>query len=111
MDLRDDYVEDNTLDFPDDGADDDEECQTEFVLNIEDVQSWASEPIWKLPCVSLGVFEGQRAQAKAMANALAKLWELPEQQQDEQTLETESKTRRSKDKGNFKEGRRKHLKP
>jgi hypothetical protein len=111
MDLRDDYVEDNTLDFSDDDCtDDDEECQTEFVLNIEDVQSWASEPIWKLPCVSLGVFEGQRAQAKAMANALAELWDLPEQQ-DEQALETESKARRSKDKGKFKEGRRKHLKP
>ena len=41
-------------------------------------QAWASNPIWQLPVVSLGIFEGERSKAKTMASNLAKLWDIPE---------------------------------
>ena len=37
-----------------------------------------SLPISKVPVISMGVFEGERAKAKAMARELASLWELPQ---------------------------------
>jgi hypothetical protein len=75
MDLRDDYVEDNTVDILND--DDDDEIETEFVITM-DTNAWATQPISRLPSVSLGVFEGERSKAKAMAKELSELWDIPE---------------------------------
>ena len=78
MELRDDYVEDNTIDIGIDvDEDDNEETRTEYTT-IVDVEAWATQPIWRLPVVSMGVFEGERAKAKAMAKELATLWDIPE---------------------------------
>jgi len=93
MELRGDYIEDNTIEITDDDPSEDEDCQAEFEINI-DSEKLASMPIWKLPCVSIGVFEGQRSQAKAMANSLAQLWGIPE----EQSVETIVRERRPKNK-------------
>jgi len=80
MELRDDYVEDNTVDIGDDmeNVDDSEEdARTEYVA-VVNVEAWATQPIWRLPVVSIGVFEGERSKAKSMARELALLWEIPE---------------------------------
>jgi hypothetical protein len=45
---------------------------------IVNVEAWATQPIWRLPVVSMGVFEGERSKAKAMAGELAKLLEIPD---------------------------------
>ena len=46
---------------------------------LENVKkTWATQPIWKLPVMTMGVFEGERSKAKTMAAALAKAWEIPE---------------------------------
>ena len=42
-------------------------------------ESWSSAPIHRLPVLRLGVFEGERKNAKAMAKELAKVWEIPEE--------------------------------
>lgn len=57
---------------------------TIYTITIEaiDQQAWATSPIWKLPVVSLGVFEGERSKAKAMASNLAKLWDIPEPEKE-----------------------------
>ena len=103
MVLRDDYIEDNTVEIPDNNEFDEEEIETEFVVKIEDFQSWVSEPIWKLPCVSLGIFEGQRIHAKAMANSLAKLWVIPEGEAAETSeREHRPKNKEGKNKGKTK---------
>lgn len=77
MDLREDYVEDNTIDlfFNDEKEDD---TETDFVAITMDSTAWATQPIWTLPAVSIGVFEGERSKAKAMAKELSELWEIPE---------------------------------
>jgi hypothetical protein len=72
----------------DDNADDEESAEpvqddenlSEYVLTLGEIsqEAWASQPIWKLPMVSIGSFEGERAKAKAMARELAILWEVPE---------------------------------
>lgn len=40
-------------------------------------KSWATKPIGQLPLLSL-MFQGERSNAKAMAKALALLWDIPE---------------------------------
>ena len=81
MILRDDYIEDNTIPLQD-GDEDDIDVSTELVITM-DTQSWANLSIEKLPVVSLGVFEGERSKAKAMAKELAELWDIPERAQEE----------------------------
>jgi hypothetical protein len=49
-----------------------------ITLQNLDQEAWASNPIWQLPVVSLGVLEGERSKAKTMASNLAKLWDIPE---------------------------------
>jgi hypothetical protein len=70
-----------------DANDDDErDCadevkiSTNYTITLQrlDQQSWATNPIWQLPVVSLGMFQGERYNAKTMASQLAKLWEIPE---------------------------------
>lgn len=51
--------------------DGDIECIIEKTMQDSD---WNTEPIWKLPVISLGVFEGERANAKEMARGLSGLW-------------------------------------
>ena len=79
MELREGYVEDNTVDNMEslDGDDDDDNVRTEYTT-IVDVEAWATQPIWRLPVVSMGVFEGDRSKAKVMASGLASLWGIPE---------------------------------
>jgi hypothetical protein len=47
---------------------------------IEDTSqlAWDTDAIWKLPYISVGVFEGERSKAKAMAAALSQLWDIPD---------------------------------
>ena len=78
MELREDYVEDNTetLDHLDDEQVEEPRKEYTVALNSE---AWATQPIWRLPVVSMGVFEGERSKAKAMARELAVLWGIPEE--------------------------------
>ena len=46
----------------------------ESVLELSDKDSWSTEPISSLPFLTMGIFEGERSQAKAMAKELAQLW-------------------------------------
>jgi hypothetical protein len=92
MELRTDYRQDNcenllTLLEDDDDVmnNDDVDCDflseqesVEYVIELTDEDSWATDPISKLPVLSMGVFEGERAKAKAMARELALLWEIPQ---------------------------------
>jgi hypothetical protein len=80
MTLMSEYVEDNTkLDDRLKSVKKDEiecedgdiECIIEKTMQDSD---WNTEPIWKLPVISLGVFEGERANAKEMARGLSGLW-------------------------------------
>lgn len=70
----------------DEGEEDsDNDMSVQYVATFghEDYQlAWATNPIWKLPVVSMGVFEGERTRAKAMAKALALLWDIPETAND-----------------------------
>jgi hypothetical protein len=78
MELREDYVEDNAVHLGNDDETDDgteEESRTEYFTTVD---AWATQSIWRLPVVSIGVFEGERSKAKAMAKELAVLWEVPE---------------------------------
>ena len=91
MALVSEYKEDSTqtlsIEFEDDDDNEpcdenDEEClaeelyRKEFVLEVD---SWSIEPIWRLPMVSVGVFEGDRTKAKAMAKRLSILWDIREE--------------------------------
>jgi hypothetical protein len=104
MVLRDDYIEDNTVRLEDFDEDDDIDVPTELVITM-DTKSWATLPIEKLPVVSLGVFEGERSKAKAMAKELAELWDIPERAQEEDVDDISSysnhneKPRKGKSKG------------
>ena len=81
MTLMSDYDEDNTgiLKSDDKSTENDEieceegdiECIIEKTIQDSD---WNTEPIWKLPVISVGVFEGERANAKEMARGLSGLW-------------------------------------
>jgi hypothetical protein len=70
-------LEDNNDDDDDDDDDVRESVRTDYTATV-DVEAWATLPIWRLPVVSMGVFEGERSKAKAMAGELAKLWEIPD---------------------------------
>mmetsp|Transcript_25202 Transcript_25202/g.62105 ORF Transcript_25202/g.62105 Transcript_25202/m.62105 type:complete len:497 (-) Transcript_25202:103-1593(-) len=71
MELRSDYIQDNT--------------QTELQQDQVDL------PISELPAISMGVFEGERSQAKAMARELANLWEIQQVAQDKMEYNNHSK--------------------
>jgi hypothetical protein len=51
-----------------------------YSIKLQDIDQnmWATNPIWQLPVVTLGTFEGERSKAKAMASILAKYWDIPE---------------------------------
>ncbi|KAL3903726.1 MAG: hypothetical protein SGILL_010339, partial [Bacillariaceae sp.] len=70
-----DDIECNEL-FQDCGA---SECTTEYVVELnEDDTRAIKQPISKLPILTMGVFEGDRSSAKAMAKQLALLWDVPQ---------------------------------
>jgi len=73
---------DDEIDDENDGDDADEFCST-YVVTFDNQQgdqlAWATNPIWMLPPVSMGIFEGERSRAKAMAKELATVWEIPEE--------------------------------
>jgi hypothetical protein len=81
MELRRDYEEDNceTLSSFDDDDEEEEEKSSSLETTLTEAYSWATEPISKLPVLSMGVFEGERIKAKAMARELAVLWDIPEE--------------------------------
>ena len=86
MELNPDYVQDNTVECSKNINDDDDvveadETRTEYTA-VVDTDAWATQPIWRLPVVSIGVFEGERSKAKEMARDLAKLWSIPETHTD-----------------------------
>jgi hypothetical protein len=49
-----------------------------YTVTIDGVSSYATKPISKLPPLSVGIFVGERPQAKAMAKELADKWDLPD---------------------------------
>ena len=57
----------------------DESSSYTITLENTNQEAWATKPIWQLPVVSLGIFEGERSKAKLMAKTLAELWEIPEE--------------------------------
>jgi hypothetical protein len=63
--------EEETIKLSADGAATDAQ---QFVLELSDEDSWNTDPISRLPILSMGIFEGERSQAKAMAKELAQLW-------------------------------------
>jgi hypothetical protein len=70
--------------------------------------AYASKPISKLPPLSVGIFVGDRPQAKAMAKELAGVWELPdpavrEQRDEERTRRQGKAPRRNRGGGNHQE--------
>lgn len=76
MTLKTEYEEDNSEQLDVDSEE--ETVETRFVITVDSAvtDAWATEPIWRLPSVSIGVFEGERSKAKAMAKRLAELWEV-----------------------------------
>lgn len=85
MTLRLDYVEDN--------------CQQELAEKQQEL------PISNLPAISMGVFEGERSQARAMARELASVWDLPSEQ--EMSQEPNARKPRSNDKRKKRRNERK----
>jgi hypothetical protein len=88
MILRQDYVEDNTETLSPLLDEKDLECvvidgngnlNVECVEALVDSASWKTKPIFELPVLSMGVFEGERSHAKDMARELATLWDIPEE--------------------------------
>ena len=76
---EDDQVENNNADMEDEEENIDGSSTSYTITILESAQkAWATQPIWKLPVISMGVFEGERSKAKTMAAALAKAWEIPE---------------------------------
>ena len=57
-----------------------DETTTAFSASNDDISTneWATKPIWKLPVVSIGIFRGERVNAKAMSKAIADQWKIPE---------------------------------
>lgn len=87
MNFRPDYVEDNSekilLEV------EERTGTTEVLIGVPtfDSSAWATEPISYLPAVSMGVFEGERTNAKAMVKALSTLWQVvPEVDEDDDVL-------------------------
>ena len=103
MELRSDYLEDNCETLT--NLEDEEECgliepdeeMLEYVVELTDEDSWATASIANLPVVSMGVFEGERSKAKAMARELALLWDIPEE-----PVIPESSNSQNSRKGNWK---------
>lgn len=76
MALNDDILEDNTVVIDGDGCVKQENRYTlEYRLDAS-AEAWTRDPIFKRPAVSLGVFEGQRCDAKSMAKELAVMWNV-----------------------------------
>jgi hypothetical protein len=72
---------DNASNEIDISFDDRVDNNTIYTITLENMQeAWATKPIWKLPEVHIGIFEGERSKAKLMAKTLAELWEIPEEQ-------------------------------
>jgi hypothetical protein len=71
-------------DFEQDGSSDSAismayEGSVEYVIEVPEEDPWTKQPISRLPVLTMGVFEGRRSDAKAMAKELAMLWEIPEE--------------------------------
>jgi hypothetical protein len=90
MIIRQDYVEDNTVTLLPlnekelecviiEDTDHNGNLNVERVEILVDSASWATKPIFELPVLSMGVFEGERSRAKEMARELAILWDIPEE--------------------------------
>jgi hypothetical protein len=62
-----------------------------YSVTIDSVGSYATKPISKLPPLSVGIFVGERPQAKAMAKELAEMWDLADPAIKEQRAEERGK--------------------
>ena len=88
MILRSDYVEDNSEKV----AIVEVEEQTgmaEVLIGVPtfDSSAWAKKPLSSLPTVSMGVFEGERVCAKRMVKALSTMWQVPDDEDDEDAMD------------------------
>ena len=70
----------------------------------------AAKHISKLPVQSIGVFEGQRSQAKIMSRELAKLWDIPVQLESTVTSEDISHSSGEKKTNRYKNQRQQQTK-
>mmetsp|Transcript_29458 Transcript_29458/g.84700 ORF Transcript_29458/g.84700 Transcript_29458/m.84700 type:complete len:478 (-) Transcript_29458:69-1502(-) len=61
-----------------------------YTMTMSEDDSWTVAPISTLPVVSMGVFEGDRSRAKAMAKELAALWDIPREPLDDFVDDSES---------------------
>lgn len=80
--------------------DDDNHWTCAYAVTIDtgkNNNAYASKPISKLPPLSVGIFVGDRPQAKAMAKELSDVWELPDPAVQEQR--DEERTRRQQVQG------------
>lgn len=77
-------------------------AENHLFLTVGEPHHWAIEPIWKLPVVSIGVFEGERSKAKAMAKDLANLWDVMDPSDHETTHAFKSKPSPAKNRGKTK---------
>lgn len=69
------YNEDNSLKLQNgNGLKDENAVDYNSTISVSS-DSWAAEPISCLPVISMGVFEGERSNAKVMVKELSSLWE------------------------------------
>jgi hypothetical protein len=109
MELRSDYKQDNCETLSTLQVDDDQkECDTDVqdvplmeyvVTTVTDADDWATQPIDKLPVLSMGVFEGERSNAKAMARELSQLWGVPDESPESEKPDLKNKGGKNNPKG------------
>ena len=113
----------NIDEFSDDDDDEDlcqEECELEtsiadaresVILEVtpDTREAWSTKPIGELPQMSL-IFQGERSNAKAMAKALAILWDVPEKVEAFSSSRSKRDSRGTKSGKNKTKGIRQHRK-
>jgi hypothetical protein len=85
MEIR---IENLSDEFGQNGMPNSEESNYLITINEQDTEAWATKPIWQLPVLELGVFEGDRKSAKEMAKNLGNLWEIPDESFQSTTVES-----------------------
>ena len=88
MVLRSDYIEDKSEKIAIVEVED-QTGMAEVLVGVPtfDSSAWAKKPIASLPTASMGVFEGERVCAKRMVKALAALWQVPGDEDDEDAMD------------------------
>ena len=88
MVLRSDYTEDNSEKIAIVEVED-QTGMAEVLIGVPtfDSSAWAKKPIASLPTASMGVFEGERVCAKRMVKVLSTLWQVPDDEDDEDAMD------------------------